>query len=269
MTRRFALVVSDVDGTLVTGDKILTRRSIDAVRRLHEAGIAFSICSSRPPFGLSMLIRPLALVLPFGAFNGGMIVAPDLSPVAASQLSRQAAGLAVALLEDRGIAVWLFTTDAWLVRDPAGDHVAREIRTIRTKPTLVRSFEEHLDKAAKIVGASADLDLVRRCEESGRSALAGLAMVARSQPYYVDFTPPGTNKGRLIELLSGRLKIAREQIAVLGDMENDLEMFKRAGFGIAMGNAATEVKAAAAATTLSNEEDGFALAIEREILGER
>lgn len=268
MTRRFRLVVSDVDGTLVTGDKVLTPRSIEAVRRLQERGIGFSICSSRPPFGLSMLIRPLALALPIGAFNGGTIVSPDLRPVVATCLSRQAAERALALLEEQGIGAWFFTPEAWLVRDPAGDHVAREIHTIRTKPTPVGSFAEHLDQAAKIVGASKDVERVRRCEEEGRSALDGLAMVARSQPYYVDFTPPATNKGRLIELLSQRLGIPRAEIAVFGDMENDLAMFERAGFSVAMGNAAPEVKAAASATTLTNEEDGFAVAIEREILGE-
>lgn len=268
MTRTFSLVVSDVDGTLVTNDKVLTPRAIEAVRRLRERGIAFSICSSRPPFGLSMLVRPLALTLPLGAFNGGAIVAPDLSPLCTNRLSRQAAERALALIEGHGIGVWLFTADAWFVRDPLGDHVAHEIHTIETKPTVTPSFEEHLDKAEKIVGASVDLDRVKRCEEMGRSMLAGLAMVARSQPYYVDVTPPGTNKGRLIERLSQRLGISQDEIAVLGDMENDLEMFKRAGFSIAMGNAAPEVKAVASAVTLSNEEDGFAHAIEREILGE-
>jgi hydroxymethylpyrimidine pyrophosphatase-like HAD family hydrolase len=64
--RRFSLVISDVDGTLVTHDKQLTERTIAAVRRLHERGIGFSICSSRPPFGLRMMIEPLQLRLPFG-----------------------------------------------------------------------------------------------------------------------------------------------------------------------------------------------------------
>ncbi len=264
---RFALVVSDVDGTLVTGEKVLTRRAIEAVHRLGEAGIGFSICSSRPPFGLSMVTRPLALGLPFGAFNGAAIAAPDLDLLSANRLSRQAARRAVELLEDEGVEVWLFTARAWFLRNPLGDRVAHEIRTIATGPTEVHSFEEHLDDASKIVGASSDLEKVARCEELGRAALGALATVARSQPYYVDFTPPGTHKGLLIAFLSQRLGISPQQIAVLGDMENDLEMFKRAGFSIAMGNAAPEVKAAAGATTLSNEEDGFALAIEREILG--
>ncbi len=263
----FALVVSDVDGTLVTGAKTLTARSIEAVGRLYDKGIRFSICSSRPPFGLSMLLQPLRLSLPFAGFNGAAILTPDMSPVEETHLSPEAARLAVELLEDQKIGVWLFNAHSWFVRDPLGDHVEYEIRTIKARPTPVRSFAGHFGRASKIVGASNDLERVAACEMAAQKALAGLACVVRSQPYYLDVTPPGTSKGRLVELLSGRLGIPREEIAVLGDMENDLEMFKRAGFAIAMGNAAAEVKSRAQAITLSNEEDGFAVALERYVLG--
>ena len=78
---KISLVISDVDGTLVTPDKTLTPRAIAAVERLHANGIGFSICSSRPPFGMRMLIEPLRLSLPFGGYNAGAIVEPDLTVV--------------------------------------------------------------------------------------------------------------------------------------------------------------------------------------------
>src|SRR5260370_33191219 len=74
---KISLVVSDVDGTLVTSDKVLTERARAAVARLAAAGVGFSVISSRPPFGLRMLIEPLACRLPMGAFNGATLVAPD------------------------------------------------------------------------------------------------------------------------------------------------------------------------------------------------
>ena len=74
---RIALVVSDVDGTLLTKDKILTPAAASAVRRLHEAGIGFTITSSRPTLGMKFLIEPLAITLPIGAFNGSSIVDPQ------------------------------------------------------------------------------------------------------------------------------------------------------------------------------------------------
>ena len=76
-----ALVVSDVDGTLLTGDKTLTGGARAAVRRLHDAGIGFTIISSRPTIGMGFLVAPLAITLPVGAFNGSAIVDPQLNPI--------------------------------------------------------------------------------------------------------------------------------------------------------------------------------------------
>jgi Cof subfamily protein (haloacid dehalogenase superfamily) len=266
---RISLVVSDVDGTLVTTDKTLTPRAIAAVARLHRRGIAFSICSSRPPFGQRMLIAPLQLSLPFGGYNGGSIVNPDLSPVEEKLLSPDAARATVEMLEAHGVdSIWIFTGSAWLIRDRAGDYVDLEIHTIATEPTVVTSFDGHLDAVSKIVGASRDHGRVADCVTAGQTLLAGRASVARSQAYYCDVTPPGIDKGRLVDLLAGRLGVARQEIAVLGDMGNDVEMFGRAGLPIAMANATPEVKAVAGAVTASNDADGFAVAIERYVLGD-
>lgn len=265
--RKISLVVSDVDGTLVTSGKELTPRAIAAVAQLHERGIPFSICSSRPPFGQRMLVAPLRLALPFGGYNGGSIVNPDLSPVEQKLLAPDAAHETIAMLEQHGIAsIWVFTGGAWLVRDPAGDHVDLETHTIQTQPTLVPDFAGHLDAVSKIVGASKDHDRIATAVAVGQTTLQARATVMRSQAYYCDVTPPGIDKGRLVDLLAERLGVPRDEIAVLGDMGNDLQMFARAGFAIAMGNATPEVKAVAQVVSLSNDEDGFAHAIERYIL---
>ena len=152
--------------------------------------------------------------------------------------------------------------------NPAGDHVDRETRTVQTPPTIVAEFtDSHFAAVGKIVGPSTDHERLARLTESMQRALAGRANVARSQPYYCDVMPPGIDKGRLVDLLAGRLGTPRSEILVLGDMENDLQMFRRAGFAVAMGNASEPVKRAAQAVTLSNEEDGFAVAIERYVFG--
>src|SRR5690349_22730928 len=91
MQNKIRLVIADVDGTLVTKDKILTTRAIQSVNRLREAGIAFSITSGRPPLGMKMLIDPLGLTEPIAAFNGGVFVHPDLSLMSQSFLPSEIA----------------------------------------------------------------------------------------------------------------------------------------------------------------------------------
>jgi hydroxymethylpyrimidine pyrophosphatase-like HAD family hydrolase len=99
-----------------------------------------------------------------------------------------------------------------------------------------------------------------------RAALGAQASVSRSQAYYLDVTPPAVDKGTFVEGLSRRLGVPAQAIAVLGDMENDLAMFRKAGMSIAMGNASEEVKRQATHVTKSNAEDGFAAAIEEYVL---
>src|ERR1700760_2109584 len=99
---RIALVVSDVDGTLLTKEKILTDRAIAAVRKLHERNIGFTITSSRPTIGMKFLIEPLGLTLPIGAFNGSCIVDPSLNPVEQHLIPEAAAGRAIEILSEFG-----------------------------------------------------------------------------------------------------------------------------------------------------------------------
>ena len=81
MDNAIRLFLADVDGTLVTPDKVLTERAVEAVRRLGQAGILFAVTSGRPPRGMSMLIEPLDLTTPIAAFNGGVLVNRDMSVI--------------------------------------------------------------------------------------------------------------------------------------------------------------------------------------------
>jgi hydroxymethylpyrimidine pyrophosphatase-like HAD family hydrolase len=82
-------------------------------------------------------------------------------------------------------------------------------------------------------------------------------------------TNPKANKGEVVLMLSELLVIPPEQIATIGDMPNDVLMFKKSGVSIAMGNASPDVQSAATYVTTSNEEDGFANAMEQFVLRQR
>jgi Cof subfamily protein (haloacid dehalogenase superfamily) len=261
------LVVSDVDGTLVPHDKRITDTARTAVDKLHTAGIGFTVVSSRPTVGMDFLIKPLALTLPFGSFNGSSIIDPQsLRPIEQHLIPEETARRAIDLLEQFGVEIWLFTNEQWLIRDPHGEYVAHEQRAIRHDP-VVGSFQPHLGSACKIVGASSDPERLMRCEGAMRQAVGTRATAVRSQTYYLDITPPGHDKGTFVAAMEARLGVSPEAVATIGDMQNDLPMFARSRMSFAMGNAADEIKRLATHVTASNEEDGFAKAIEMILAG--
>jgi Cof subfamily protein (haloacid dehalogenase superfamily) len=264
---KISAVVSDVDGTIVTDDKVLTSRAEASATELRARGILFTIISSRPPRGLRMLLEPLQITAPIGSFNGGVIAKPDMSVLAEHLLLPEIARCAVAMLEAHQTQVWVFSGQNWLLRDPNGSYVAHEEHTVGFGPTVVEDFGSALDAAAKIVGVSKDFARLAQTERNVRTALAGQASVARSQPYYVDITHPFANKGAGLSELARLLSVPLAEIAVIGDGSNDVEMFERSGLSIAMGNASPEVQRAAHFVTDGNGNDGFANAIERFILG--
>jgi Cof subfamily protein (haloacid dehalogenase superfamily) len=259
---RISLVVSDVDGTLLPKDKILTEASKEAVRKLQAAGIGFTIVSSRPTIGMGFLIEPLAISLPIGAFNGSAIVDVHLKPIEQHLIAPEVAQRSIDVLEAFGVDIWLFTNDRWLTRNPDGEYVPHEKQAIKADPTIVASFTPHLTQACKIVGASSDAALLQRCEAAMQEAVGREATAVRSQTYYLDVTPAGHDKGTFVAAMAKRLGISTDAVATIGDMQNDLAMFARSGTSFAMGNATDDVKKHATHVTDSNERDGFAAAME-------
>jgi len=264
------MLVADVDGTLVTQEKVLTKRASEAVLSLHDAGIEFSVTSGRPPRGMAMLIEPLKLTQPLAAFNGGVLIKPDLTTVVDQKFFP--AGVpekVIEAIENHGLDVWLYTDTGWFVRDANAAHVAREQWTVKFPPSVVKNFAGLLGRVAKIVGVSDDLERVAKCEKDVQQAGGSHISAARSQPYYLDVTHPQANKGGVVLAMSKLLNIPAEAIATIGDMPNDVLMFEKSGVSIAMGNASSEVQASATYVTSSNEEEGFANAIEKFVLSGR
>jgi Cof subfamily protein (haloacid dehalogenase superfamily) len=267
LRRAIRLLLSDVDGTLVTQDKVLTDRSRRAVEKLHQAGILFAVTSGRPPRGMSMFVKPLEITTPIAGFNGGSLTTPDFAIIDKRVVPAEIVGPLIDTIARQGLDVWVYRGDDWLVRDPRGAHVDREAMTVQFPPTVVSTFADVREDVVKVVGVSDDRAAVIRAETAAREAFGEHVAASRSQPYYLDVTHPDANKGAVVKRLSQLLEIPPDQIATIGDMPNDVLMFAHSGLSIAMGNASPEVQRAARFVTTSNEEEGFANAVVRFILG--
>jgi Cof subfamily protein (haloacid dehalogenase superfamily) len=263
---RIRLLLADVDGTLVTQDKLLTDRAIEAVHHLHDAGVLFAITSGRPPRGMAMLVKPLSLQTPIAAFNGGLIVGPDMEVIEQRVIPQDLVVPIAELMGSYGLDVWVYRGAVWYVPDPEGRHVAREAWTVKFQPKVMSHIGDITDNVAKLVGVSDDHDAVSNAWSAADDRFGDHITAAASQPYYLDVTHPEANKGSVARYLARRYRLSSAEIATIGDMPNDVLMFAHSRLSIAMGNADPQVKRAARRITDTNDNEGFAKAVERFIL---
>ena len=228
------LLLADVDGTLVTQQKALTTRAIEAVHKLHDAGVMFAITSGRPPRGMAMLIEPLDIKLPIAAFNGGLLVNADMSVIEQRVLPEDLVVPVADMMGSFSLDVWLYSGADWYVPKADGPHVDREAWTVKFEPKIMKDGVEGLtDSVAKLVGVSDDTDAVEKATAAVHDKFGDHVTAAASQPYYLDVTHPQANKGAVAQYLAAKYKIDASEIATIGDMPNDVLMFAHSGLSIA------------------------------------
>ena len=262
------LLLADVDGTLITKDKVLTDRAVAAVAKLNKAGVLFALTSGRPPRGMAMFVEPLQIATPVAAFEGGLLVNPDMTIIERRTVPSDLVTPIFDQMASFSLDVWLYRGSDWLIPNPKGPHVDQESATVKFGPTVGSNLRLVTDGIVKMVGVSDDYGLVEKAAAAVRDRFGDHVSAARSQPYYVDVTHPDANKGMVARYFAARYTIPPEQIATIGDMPNDILMFAHSGLSIAMGNADMQVQRSARRITASNDDEGFAKAVERFILHE-
>lgn len=260
------LVISDVDGTLVRKDKSLSPQVIAAVHRLRDAGVAFTLISARPVSGVMPLVAPLGIDIPLAAINGGIVFRPDGSVVAERRIDHEVVAGMFALAKGVAVDCWVFADNRWYASSLEGVHVEHERVASNQEPILRDDFADLYDRADKVTFVSDDAPVLKDLADRGIASFGARATIGQSQTYYLDVTDTHANKGDGITELARILGVDLAHVAVFGDMDNDIAMFRRAGLSVAMGQAPDSVKSAADFVSSSNDQDGVAHAIDAFVL---
>lgn len=260
-----ALVISDIDGTLITSNHEVTEATKRAAARLYERGIALSLASSRPPRSIVPLADQLELRGPFAAFNGALVVKRDGEVLARSIISAATTARIRLIADEFGLAVWLYDEADWWTprRDPFVD---REEHTSGFS-SRIDGYDERAKTDVNKLTVVGKPEFVAQAEQRVLAELGSQVSASKSKPRFLDVTAYGIHKGTVVVRLAQLLNIPTERVAVIGDGPNDIEMFKQSGTSIAMGQAVDEVKEAATYLTSSNDDEGWARGIEQNVLG--
>lgn len=264
MPNPIKLVISDIDGTLITSNHEITPATQATAARLYGEGIGLSLASSRPPRSIRPLAQSLALDSPFAAFNGALIVNAEGEIKLRSALAPEIVGRLKAIADQFGVGLWLYDEADWWAAERDA-FVEREAHTSGFAPQLA-GYDERLRQGAVKVTLVGKPERIAEAEERVAAELAQAVSASRSKPRFLDVTAHGYHKGAAVAHLAEVFQIAPEQVAVIGDGPNDVVMFEQAGASIAMGQAVDEVIRSATYITSSNDNEGWARGIEKYVL---
>jgi Cof subfamily protein (haloacid dehalogenase superfamily) len=261
------LVISNIDGTLLDPDGVLSPVAFVAVNRLRQAGIKFSLSSARPPSGMRWLIRTLGVDCTCAALNGAVLFDPHRVTGTELPLERSLAQE----LHDRmlkvGVDVWVYTREKWFVPRLSGPRVRQNSDSLRTAPERYARFEEVPEPILKVVGASDNPDLIEGCANKLAKEFTGRVCTAVWPPHFVDVTHSLADKGRAAMAIAFAEGALTEEVVAIGDSPGDIPMFHAVGTSVAMGQSCGKVRCAASQVTRTNTENGLAWAIEYVLRG--
>lgn len=270
---KYKLLVLDVDGTLLNNNKEISPRTQAALLKVQQMGVHIVLASGRPTNGVLPIARKLELNHYGGfvlSYNGGQIINAQTGEILfEKRIDPQWIPYLEKKAKKNDFAIFTYHKNHIITNQPENEHVLQEARLNNMEVRGVDNFAEAIDFApCKCMLVSDDEEALVGLENHWKKRLAGVLEAFRSEPYFLEVVPQFIDKGNTLGVLLSKLSIQPEEVVAIGDGVCDVTMLQMAGLGIAMGNAEDSVKACVDKTTLTNEQDGVAVAVEKAILAE-
>ena len=263
----YQLIAMDLDGTLNNDQKIITEKTKTALMAAQERGIRLALASARPSPGLFKERDILRLQDYQGilmSYNGGRIVdAATGNVLFETSMDLDQTKQVLRRLEELPVTPILDDVVQFYVADKNGYKVDYECKNNQMTCTEVGNLADFLTFAPIKILMSVQPEELPQVQQQIAAFLPEDLTVVQTAAFYLEVIPKIINKGQGIRDICTVLGIAPAQVISFGDAANDIPMLREAGMGVAMGNAADAVKAAADMVTLSNNDDGIAAALEK------
>lgn len=263
----YRVIALDLDGTLTNNAKEVTPKTREALLKAQDDGCTIVLASGRPTFGIEPVAECLELSTRGGfilSYNGGKIINwKSKEEIYGKHLPEDMIPIIYKYAKEHGYALLGYVGREIVTEMPDDEYVKEESRInkmqIRKVDNLLDNIEKHPTKLL-MTGKPADM---MKAEEELCTLVGNRMAVFRSAPFFMELVPNGIDKAQSLLRLLSTLNFTPSDLIAFGDGYNDISMLHLAGMGVAMANAAPEVRAEADYVTLSNEEDGVAAAIER------
>ena len=264
MTNNIKLVVTDIDGTIANKDNEISQNVKDCINSLKKNNIKVVIATGRMFCSAEVMANKIDLKDEIIAYQGAIIQKNgSTQPLRARYVPENIAREIINELKTRRIHTQVYINDKIHVEND-NEIVQAYAKKMYTDYTVVKSFDDiELKGVHKILAINSLPEIILDVTQEAQTKYEGKICVTRSTPYFCEFSHLEANKGSAIEFLADYYKIDISQVMALGDQDNDIEMIKTAGVGVAMGNATKALKEVSDYVTTPLIEDGFVYAVKK------
>ncbi len=264
-TLPYRIIALDLDGTLTNHDKVVTDATRKALAKAQDDGAVVVLASGRPTYGIMPIADCLELERRGGfilSYNGGKIVDCKTMETLYSQCLPDTVLPEIHnYAQEKGYALLGYSGNEIITESPDDKYVGEESRINKMPIRPVSNLLENIEKHPTKLLMTGDPTEMVKAEEELADILGTRMDVFRSAPFFIELVPKGIDKARSLQRLLNRINYTPSDMIAFGDGYNDISMLRLAGMGVAMANAAPEVRAEANYVTLSNDEDGVAAAL--------
>ena len=269
----YKLVAIDLDGTLVTDEKELTKKTVEVIKEASKKGVKIMISSGRSFYRLERFIDALDLRKENQCticFNGGMIVENKTKEMLYSKnLNAEEVEELIQLGKALRLPIMIYSRDTHYV-ETIPEVVQKNTKNLKGMNLKVVNFNQiNFNKPENYIYKVCFIDKPEKIIEKRKQISEEILKkyeITSSVPEYLEIVKKGIKKSEAIKVVMEKYDIKQDEVMAIGDGENDIEMLDFAGLGIAMENASDFVKGFANDVTTSNNHDGVANAIEKYIL---
>ena len=262
------LIVSDLDGTMLDSACRIPAENVRAVREAQAAGIRVTLATGRMHCSALPYAKELGIDEPLISYNGALVKTPSGEEISAAYLPERTVAEVLEYAFAQGHYIQLYAQDKLYFAERVDKTLVYEKAAgLKGEPVGKEGMLAHTAGVTKLLVAADNPDVTDALVDELAQAFRGRADVVRSNPIYIEILLPGVSKAKAMLDLADSYGIKAEEIMALGDSDNDTEMLKAAGLGVAMGAAAERIKAQADAVTGNSDDAGLADAVRKYALG--
>ena len=259
------MVVTDIDGTIADKDANISQSVRNSIDSLSKKGVKVVLATGRMFRATYPVLLDLNLDTPIISYQGGFVKEyfNEQKVLYAKYTDKTLAHETIDYFRSKNIHINIYVNDTLFVESD-DDYIKKYIENRNIVYTVVNDLKKvDMTGLHKVLGIDKDTQKIINATKELQEKYKNDLYIIRSTPYFCEVSNPEASKAAALRFLREYWGFKKEEVLAIGDQDNDIDMIKEAGIGVAMGNGTSALKDCADFITKSVDEDGFSFAMEK------